>query len=352
MNLTKRKDGRWQKKIITSEGKTKYFYSSEKTEQKASKDIERQLLLYNGVIYSESHNFGMLVEQMLEHKQQEVSYKTYESYKISSNHLKSFYDMNIEDITPLDLKQLLDNMKKEKYSKSAIQKTKITFGLVYNYAIVYKNLPIVNFAKDVKLPKISQSKVKSPNKEIISAIIKQYDSVPFGMWAFILLCTGMRRGELVALQRKNIDFEKREISIERSAAFVNNQAVVKSMPKTISGIRKIPILDMLYLPLKDMCENIAPEEYIFGEAKPLSETAVKKRWKKYCNTLEIDLHMHQLRHAYAKLLYMSNVDAKTAQGLLGHSSITVTMDIYTDFSEEMSNKSTSIINNTLAQMMA
>ena len=352
MNLTKRKDGRWQKKIITSEGKTKYFYSSEKTEQKASKDIERQLLSHNGILNLKTHNFGFLTEQMLEQKQNEVSYSTYVTYKYASQHLEPFFDLNIEDIVPLDLKHLLDNMKKEKYSKSAIQKTKITFGLVYNYAIVYKKLPIVNFTKDVKLPKsLVQTKVKSPDKETISTIIKQYNNVTFGMWAFILLCTGMRRGELVALQRKNIDFEKREISIERSAAFVNNQAVVKSMPKTISGIRKIPILDILYLPLKNMCENIGPEEYIFGEAKPLSETAVKKRWKKYCNTLEIDLHMHQLRHAYAKLLYMSNVDAKTAQGLLGHSSITVTMDIYTDFSEEMSNKSTSIINDTLAQMM-
>ena len=207
MNLTKRKDGRWQKKIITSEGKTKYFYSSEKTEKKASKDIERQLLSYNGILNLKTHNFGFLTEQMLEQKQNDVSYSTYVTYKYASQHLKPFFNLNIEDITPLDLKQLLDEMKEEKYSKSAIQKTKITFGLVYNYANVHKKLPVVNFTKYVKLPKsLVQTKVKSPDKETISTIIKQYNNVSFGMWAFILLCTGMRRGELVALQRKNIDF--------------------------------------------------------------------------------------------------------------------------------------------------
>jgi len=92
----------------------------------------------------------------------------------------------------------------------------------------------------------------------------------------ILLCTGMRMGELVALQRKDIDFERNEINIWRSAEFINNQARLKSMPKTTNSIRIVPILDMLLEPLQIFCRNMKPTDFVFGSDKPLSETAVKK----------------------------------------------------------------------------
>ena len=109
---------------------------------------------------------------------------------------------------------------------------------------------------------------------------------------------------------------------------------------------------MLSEPLQIFCRDMKPTDFVFGLDKPLSETAVKKRWKKYCQEVGIDVHMHQLRHAYAKLLYRAGVDAKTAQGLLGHSNINITMDIYTDFSEEMNVKSATKINALMSDLFA
>lgn len=353
MKLTKRKDGRFQRKITLPGGKTKYFYSSESTERKAEKDIELQIIEYDRSQYVSSHNFKIVAEKFLEYKQSDVENSTYLTYKYSLQYLSDLYEYNIEDITPSMLKKSFEKMVRKKYSRSALGKAKTTFGLVMNYAIVEMDLPITNFTKDVKLPKTAPSpKVHAPEDKVIEKIIKSAETVNFGMCAMILLCTGMRRGELVALQKKDINFEKGEIHIWRAVKYVHNQAHLKPIPKTISGVRDVPILDILNAPLQRHCSSLKSTDFVFGEAKPLSETAIKKRWKKYCAECDIKIHMHQLRHAYAKLLYRAGVDAKTAQGLLGHANINITMDIYTDFSEEMNVKSASKVNSLMSDLFA
>ena len=153
----------------------------------------------------------------------------------------------------------------------------------------------------------------------------------FGMWAMILLYTGMRRGELAAIQLKDIDFNNGIIHVWRSVEFINNQPVLKDMPKSISGVRDIPILDILKPLLLFHCKDLGDNDFIFGKTAPLTETKIKKRWKKYCKEIDIDIHQHQLRHAYAKILYRAGIDPKTAQGLLGHADIQTTMNILQSF---------------------
>ena len=353
MKLTKRKDGRWHKKIMLPDGKSKYFYSNETTERKAGIDINKQILNYQHTACIHKHNFKMIAQKMLDRKMDAVSFKTVECYSTAIIHLSCFENENIEDITPIMLTKLLENMAKQGYSYSSINKVKLTFGQIINYAIVYEELNLTNFVSSVRLPKgISKNKISSPEDKVISKIITHAETAFFGMWAMILLCTGMRRGELAALQRKDIDFDNSEIHIWRSVEFINNQAKLKNMPKTNNSIRTVPILGMLCQPLYNMCKDMEPDSFIFGSIKPLSETTIKKSWNKYCRELNINIHQHQLRHAYAKILYRSGVDPKTAQGLLGHANINTTMDIYTDFSKDMSKKSLTQINNFLSENYA
>jgi len=168
MKLTKRKDGRWQRRVSLSNGKSKYFYSAEITERKAEKDIEKQILEYDRKQHSEKHNFGYISEKFLQQKKADVSHSTYLTYYYTLKHLDSFNDDDIEDITPSQLKKLFDKLARQGYSMSALNKTKTTFGLVMNYAIVELDLPITNFARDVKIPKmIPKSKVSAPDDKTL-----------------------------------------------------------------------------------------------------------------------------------------------------------------------------------------
>lgn len=341
--MKKRSDGRYMKYVTIAPGQRKAFYSSEKTEAKANADIQRQMLNYAAEAHADTHNFLSIAEKMIEDKERTVSHTTVECYKNALNHLDAFFDCNIEEISPSMLQKLLNRMAAQQYSYSLISKTKIVFGLVLNYAILH-DINVNNFMSSIRVPRVERKKVESVDDYIIDRITKNVDISAFGMWPMILLYTGMRRGELAALQRKDIDFNNDVIHIRRSVEFINNQPKLKNMPKTTNSVRDVPILDVLRPYLQSHCSTCKANDFIFGGDNPLTLTMIKKRWKSYCKTIDADIHQHQLRHAYAKILYRAGVDAKTAQGLLGHADIQTTMNIYTDFSDDVTNKSVGLIN--------
>ena len=87
-----------------------------------------------------------------------------------------------------------------------------------------------------------------------------------------------------------------------------------------------------------------PDDFIFGGEKPLTVTQIRKRMDKYTKAIGHRFTNHQLRHAYAKLLYKAGVDAKTAQRLLRYADIQTTMNIYTEFDDEVTRSSVEKIN--------
>lgn len=320
--------------IINDEPKV--FYSKEKTESAAWLDIYAQKTNFEEQIHKQKHNFKALADKMLEQQENIVGYKCLECYKNGMLHLETLYNYDIQDIRPIDVQNLLDKLAQQKYSYSTVSKVKTVFGLVLKYAIIYENLPLNNFMSVIKVPKNTpKGKIKAPPDEVIDSIINSAFTTEFGLWAVSLLCTGFRRGELNALQRKDIDFEEMQIPLYRSVEFVHNQPILKPVPKSDDSVRKQPILD-IYLPfLKKICEGLAPDDFLFGGSKPLTETQIKKRWNKYKEQIGHDFKGHQLRHAYALLLYRAGYDPKTMQHLLGHADFATTMNIYTEFSKEV-----------------
>ena len=100
--MVKRKDGRWQERYCdeTME-KPKYFYSSESNEKKAYADIFHQIEEFKRIRQRGKHNFKELCEQTIEEKEnEEISFKTIESYNNAFKKLEDLYDYDIEEITP------------------------------------------------------------------------------------------------------------------------------------------------------------------------------------------------------------------------------------------------------------
>lgn len=344
--MKRRADGRWVK-VKKINGKSVSFYSTAETEKKASKDIEAQMVAYSSKQYEDMHNFKILADKMLEFQSQGIGHYTIESYSAALKHLSVFNDFSIEDITPAMVQNLIDEMAKlKRYSFSSVSKVKIVFGLILDYAIVHENLPLNNFMRSIKIPKrTKRGKVSSPPDFVTDLIIENADKTEFGMWAMLLLCTGLRRGEQAALQRKDIDFDRNEISVENAVEFISNQPHIKPTPKTEASIDTVPIIQILRPHLVRLCENLKPDDFVFGITKPLTETQIKKRWAKYCRQIGYSFTGHQLRHAYAKLLYKAEIDPKTMQRLLRHADFSTTMNIYTDFSNDVTDKSVEMLNN-------
>lgn len=96
---------------------------------------------------------------------------------------------------------------------------------------------------------------------------------------------------------------------------------------------------MRYLDLPDNVIEILPhyddpETFIFFPDGLPTKTELESGLKKYQQSHDIHSTAHQLRHAYASMLHSANIDVKDAQYLLGHSTIAMTQDIYTDLEDK------------------
>ena len=330
--MKQRKDGRWLK-VITVDGRRINFYSRERNEDLAEKDIQKQLLNYKDHIYIDKHNFKILGEKMLEERGRLLEAATIECYEIAFSKLSSLYDMNIEEIRPSHISGLLTELCFKGYSKSSISKVKIVCSLIFDYAINH-DVDIVNFTSSIKIPKIAKhtGKISAVSDADISTMLSHTES---DMWLFAacLLFTGCRSSELNALQVKHIDFNESMIHIEQSVCYPSNQAEIKST-KTVNSKRAVPIFKTIEQPLYEHIKNLNENDFVFGRETPMSKTMLNKRWNNFMKECGLDFNMHQLRHSYAFILYRSGVEAKTAQHLLGHADIQTTMNVYTDFSTE------------------
>jgi integrase len=335
--MKQRADGRWVK-TVTIGGKRVFFYSIEPTEKKAIADINRQLLAYQDEQHKAKHNFGAIVNVVLEKKEREVEDATYKSYLYASYKLRDLFAFDIEDITPLRFSSLLEELAAQKYSRSGIAKVKVLASLVCDEAIL-NGINVQNFAAGTKIPKkAKKAEQKDPiTDEEIKVIYDNVDK-PFGMFPFLLIFTGMRKGEALALQKRDIDFDKNLIFVTKAVTFPVNQAEIKAT-KTASSVRAIPIMPILHDRLKAYVSNMKASDYLFGGDTPISKTAVVKRWAQYAKATGINATPHQLRHTFSYLQYRSGTDAKTLQGLLGHSNVQTSLNIYTKFNEQVSKAS-------------
>ena len=241
--MKQRPDGRWQKKITLPNGSVKFFYSSLDTEIKAKRDIERQILEYNislDIKKRSAHNFKIIADEMLENQSKIVSYATFQSYKYSIEHMSSLFSLDIENITPIMVQNIINEMGKQQYSKSAMSKFKTTIGLILKHAILL-GYNVSNFSTSLKITKTTSEKVLAPDDIVIETITQNANKTEFGLWALTLLCTGLRPGEVNALTLSDIDFSKKTIQITHAVEFIENQPHVKPAPKTENGFRLVPI---------------------------------------------------------------------------------------------------------------
>lgn len=318
--MTRRKDGRWQE-TITINGKTKYFYGKTKAE------VLRKLR-----DYEEKQETGMLFEEVAEEWWEEhepkISHTTTKGYIPAKNRaIEIFKGTPIKDIEPSMISKHIKN-----FSKTHADKTVRTQLMVYNhifsYAVEVGYIPF-NPARDLKVPNgLPKQKRHSPPQCDID-IVKNSVDVPFGLFAYMALYTGMRRGELLALTWSDIDIQNRVIHINKSLYHLGNQPQIK-LPKTETSIGDVPILDKLYDVLKPSKGII----FANSNGEYLTNTQFQNRWYAYVKATGITSTPHQFRHAYATMLFEAGIPPEEAQVLLRHAQLSTTMDIYTDLRED------------------
>lgn len=325
--MKRRKDGRYSRDIVI-DGKRHVFYSSEPTERAAVRDIERQMLRF-----TEARDAGPLFSEVAEEYIKSVDGKiaetTYAGYNAAINQTSDYFKgERIRALTAKDIDSYLRHMVRQERAGKTIRNHLDAIRHVYEYAAEHYSIP--NVAATVKAPRGKASKVREALTDAEQEIVLQSADAPFGLFAILLLYTGLRRGELFGLRWSDFDFESGFITVSRSITYAANSTPILKEPKTAAGVRRVLILApvvRLIKPLYDAAKN--KDEYVLTGEKPRGQSWYRRRWDKYLEATGLNVTQHQFRHTYATILYEAGVDELAAQTLMGHKDISTTHKIYT-----------------------
>ncbi|MFS0555051.1 tyrosine-type recombinase/integrase [Brevibacillus sp. 179-C9.3 HS] len=256
-------------------------------------------------------------------------------------------------IKPMHIVSLLSDLGKEGsrqdrkegvLSSGSIQYVYRVLKNIFSRAVEWRIIKS-NPVADVKSPRVVYKESEVYDENEIQLLFQALECEPYHwrMMITLALTTGLRRGELVALEWKHIDLEAGTIHVKQSIAnFINGKPIIKE-PKTKKSLRKISLSDGVLSELKeyykfctqdwDKLKETRDEEHFFvffnqyGRAfYPESPYLwfrgfLKKHKLKY-------IRFHDLRHTSATLLINKGVHAKIISERLGHANITTTMNIY------------------------
>ena len=220
---------------------------------------------------------------------------------------------------------------------------------VMEYAFRLEMIP-ANPCKRVAVPSIRRAEREVYTLEEAQRFLDSLESAPIMYRAFFVLAIygGFRRGELLGLEWKDIDFNNHTISIRRTSQYLSGRGTFTDDTKTEGSKRTLKLPLGAFDVLKKLRADQAQQRLLLGDVwentdrlfvgdtgRPLNPNSPYHWLSRFCEqTGQRFLGIHAFRHLNASLLINSGVDVKTVSTSLGHSQISTTLDIYSHTFEE------------------
>ncbi|WP_367378302.1 tyrosine-type recombinase/integrase [Enterococcus gilvus] len=321
--------------------------------KKAQKIIDKKIQTALEDYDKSDISFGKLYAEWFKYYKQHVKRTSYLKVPLMMKHVSKHIsdDTIVRNIDESLIYKIIEDMYTfGELSLNYTKQTKTTLSVMLNYA-VEKNYITRNPALSVKIQpkKVEEDKRKLAmdkkylEKEEIDQILKKLYSNPrrklHGIIAEFLYLTGLRYGELIALQRK--DYKDRTISINGTLdyTFVKMDDAVKTTPKNSYSRREVQLSDRAKELIDELiADNILSgrgtkaEDYIFVSSNdtPLTLHAFNAVLHKVEEELELEksLSSHIFRHSHVSLLSELGVPLKAIMERVGHSDANTTLSIY------------------------
>ena len=328
---------------LSFSGKTRTDVVRQMAEARADYD-RGKFIFRNDVTVSEW--VDLWLEKRKQPKLEEQSYIRLRA--LYNNHLlPAIGDCRLQDLTREFLEEKYAEIFREKsgkdykettYARSTVNALSSSFKECLAYAVDKKVLS-ENPHNGVELHKLRPpKKVSAHTREDQRKIVDFTKNNGSLYWLFyLLIATGMRFGEAVALTWDDVDLKARTIHIHKTSVELHGSPYIQEHTKTAAGTRTISISDSVVAFLRMVKESQISDLNYRNLVIPNSRYNIitaansRRRWQKVCAILDIEYQgIHALRHTWATRALEEGIDVKTVSAMLGHKNVITTMNIYQD----------------------
>lgn len=265
-------------------------------------------------------------------------------------------DICMSQVSFDDIQDMINELKKQDLSYSTIKKAYEAINGCFKYALIKGDIN-KNPCIGVTLPKNLKHQdgdIKFYTEKQVELLLNQstikYNNgkskYRLGYGIQLLLYTGLRIGEALALTWEDVDIQNKTIKINKNLKQVKNRddnqsvykIIIQSSTKTNSGTRIVPLNNKSIEALKQIKEITGQYKYVFSTetGNNVSSRTCDRMFRKIqenCGFKEI-YGVHALRHTFASLLFKKGVDVKTVSEILGHKDVSVTYNTYIHLIQE------------------
>jgi integrase len=326
-SVYKRKDGSWCAQYSHG-SKKKYLYA--KTKKAVTDRLREQMnAIHTGdLVEIEPVTIDEYLDRWLASVEGTVRDRTLQRYEgLVRNHINpEIGGMMLGSLTPSDIQGLYQKKLKGGLSPRSVEYIHITINKAISQAVLWQMVNR-NVAATVKPPKPLKKEIQVLCAEEVKRFLETAEGDRY--WALFVLgiTTGMRAGELLGLKWLDVDFGKNRLHVRRTLWRGKTYP-----PKTKKGYRTIPLPSMSVEAL--MFQRLKTEaEWVFPTGKGTCvnySNLVRRSFKPLLERAGLpDMPFHSAtRHTCATLLLSEGVHPKLVQEMLGHATISITLDLY------------------------
>jgi integrase len=339
-----RKDGRWVCEITLEDHSRKQYYF--KTEKEA---LEKRRTVVNELAQ------GVLATGPQQTLKQYLEYWLEDVYKVSvrlntyrncgvlvHKHLvPGLGHIKLQKLTAQQVQSFYAKKLKSGTTASRIKTIHVALHTALEHARRMK-LVSLNVCSDVELPRREKREKQPLTPEQARLLLQKVREHQLEGVLTLALATGMREGELLGLRWSDVDVNKGSLRVARTVTYIPGHGFVEGEPKTVKSKRNIILPPFVIDTLKRHRVRQLEKRLTLGTAWVdrdlvfpdddgdfLVFTTLLRRFYKLLKEIGLPrITFHDLRHSAATLLLDMGVPAKVVQELLGHSTISITMDVY------------------------
>lgn len=256
-----------------------------------------------------------------------VKPSTYDSYLQYATHVTC--SVELEHLTTFDIRALINDMILSGCRTSTIKHMLTLVRQSLKKARALGMICTLSMLDNLEIPKKKPQKIRPLRPDQVALIFRNANKTYYGDFYKVLLYTGMRVGELIALRWADVDFFGKELHI-RNTDYRGELIGAK----TSDGFRIIPLYPELenIFRKKYRGERPQPAERCFLNTigRPIVYRTLLDNWHRFCGSIGLyePLGFHVLRHTFAHTALRGGIPVKVVSAWLGHADVRITLNIY------------------------